>query len=95
MSQHHSILIVGGGSGGLSVAARLRNLPNPPEVTVIEPSDYHYYQPLWTLVGAGVLDKEAQESFPFDQSQERYGMYLLKVHALPELYWNGMLRGRA
>jgi sulfide:quinone oxidoreductase len=58
MSQHHSILIVGGGSGGLSVAARLRNLPNPPEVTVIEPSEYHYYQPLWTLVGAGVLDKE-------------------------------------
>ncbi|MEY4581642.1 MAG: hypothetical protein RL701_6345 [Pseudomonadota bacterium] len=42
----------------MSVAARLRNLPNPPEVTVIEPSEYHYYQPLWTLVGAGVLDKE-------------------------------------
>ena len=35
------------------------------------------------------------ESFPFDQARERYSMWLLKVHALPELYWNGMLRGRA
>jgi len=57
MTQQHSILIVGGGSGGLSVAARLRNLPDPPDVTLIEPSEFHYYQPLWTLVGAGVFDK--------------------------------------
>jgi len=58
MSQQHSVLIVGAGSGGLSIAARLRNQPNPPAVTIIEPSEYHYYQPLWTLVGAGVFDKE-------------------------------------
>ena len=57
-AEQHQVLIVGGGSGGLSVAARLRNLPNPPDVTIIEPSDYHYYQPLWTLVGAGLFDKE-------------------------------------
>lgn len=31
---------------------------------------------------------------PLDQSQERYSMYALKAYALPELYWNGMLRGR-
>ena len=31
---------------------------------------------------------------PFDQSQERYSMYALKAYGLPELYWNGMLRGR-
>jgi sulfide:quinone oxidoreductase len=35
------------------------------------------------------------ESFPFDQSRERYSMYALKTHVLPDLYWNGMLRGRA
>jgi len=35
------------------------------------------------------------ESFPFDQSQERYSMYLLKKYALPNLYWHGMLKGRA
>jgi sulfide:quinone oxidoreductase len=35
------------------------------------------------------------ETFPFDQSKERYSMYLLKKWLLPELYWHGMLRGRA
>jgi sulfide:quinone oxidoreductase len=55
--------------------------------------------PLVTGYGKLVLaefdyDGNPAESFPFDQSQERYSMYALKVYALPELYWNGMLRGR-
>lgn len=58
MTQHHSILVVGGGTGGLSVAARLRSLENPPDVAILEPSEKHYYQPLWTLVGGGVFRKE-------------------------------------
>jgi sulfide:quinone oxidoreductase len=58
---HHQVLIVGGGSAGLAVAAQLRNQSNPPQVTVIEPSDKHYYQPIWTLVGAGVFDKSVSE----------------------------------
>jgi sulfide:quinone oxidoreductase len=40
-------------------------------------------------------DGNPAESFPFDQTVERYSMYALKAYALPELYWNGMLRGRA
>jgi sulfide:quinone oxidoreductase len=28
-------------------------------------------------------------------SMERLSMYLLKAYALPRLYWDGMLRGRA
>jgi len=39
-------------------------------------------------------DGKPQESFPFDQSRERYSMYALKAYGLPEMYWNGMLRGR-
>ncbi|MFS8065486.1 MAG: FAD/NAD(P)-binding oxidoreductase [Byssovorax sp.] len=58
MPQHVSVLIVGGGTAGISVAARLRNAKNPPEVAILEPSEYHYYQPIWTLVGAGVFDRE-------------------------------------
>lgn len=53
------ILIVGGGSGGLTAAARLMQQVPAPRVTVIEPADTHYYQPLWTLVGGGVFTKEA------------------------------------
>ena len=40
-------------------------------------------------------DKQPQESFPFDQSQERFSMMMLKKYGLPNLYWHGMLRGRA
>lgn len=55
------IVIVGGGTGGLSTAAALRQHAEGRrfEVTVIEPSDYHYYQPLWTLVGGGLFPREA------------------------------------
>ncbi len=49
---HHRVLIVGGGSAGIGVAARLRRA-NVIDIGVIEPSDKHYYQPLWTLVGGG------------------------------------------
>lgn len=61
MSEHHEVLIVGGGTAGISVAARLNNLPAPPRVGIIEPSTKHYYQPIWTLVGGGVFPKEVSE----------------------------------
>lgn len=50
------IIIVGGGTAGLSVAARLRRSLHKTNIVLIEPSDKHYYQPLWTLVGAGMFD---------------------------------------
>ena len=50
--QHHQVVIIGGGSGGISVAARLKK-EHIADVALIEPSDAHYYQPLWTLVGGG------------------------------------------
>jgi sulfide:quinone oxidoreductase len=59
MSKHHSIVIVGAGTAGISAAARLCNQPNPPDVAIIDPAKTHYYQPLWTLVGGGVFDKES------------------------------------
>lgn len=58
MKDHYEILVIGGGTGGLSVAARLRDRPDPPEVAILEPSAKHYYQPLWTLVGGGVFPRE-------------------------------------
>lgn len=56
--EHHRVVIVGGGNAGISVAAQLqRKLPGL-DVAIIEPSDKHYYQPLWTLVGGGDAKKE-------------------------------------
>lgn len=59
MSEHHSIVVVGGGTAGITVAARLCRALDEPDVAIIEPSATHYYQPLWTLVGGGVVDREA------------------------------------
>ncbi|MDN5932143.1 MAG: NAD(P)/FAD-dependent oxidoreductase [Pseudonocardia sp.] len=50
--RHHEIVIVGGGSAGISVAARLMR-QDAADVAVIDPATTHYYQPLWTLVGGG------------------------------------------
>lgn len=58
-AQHHKIVIVGGGAAGISVAARLAT--HLDDIAIIEPSDRHYYQPLWTLVGAGCAARETSE----------------------------------
>ncbi|KAJ7321490.1 hypothetical protein OS493_034544 [Desmophyllum pertusum] len=49
----YQFVVVGGGSGGLSIASTLcRRYPKA--TAIIEPSENHYYQPLWTLVGGGI-----------------------------------------
>ncbi len=58
---NYQVVIVGGGTAGITVAAQLRKRSNPPEIALIEPSEKHYYQPIWTLVGAGVFPKEVSE----------------------------------
>nr|WP_290669233.1 FAD/NAD(P)-binding oxidoreductase [Ardenticatena sp.] len=55
----HQIVIVGGGTAGITVAARLLRERPDLDVAIIEPSEKHYYQPIWTLVGAGAVPREA------------------------------------
>ncbi len=57
----HQIVIVGSGTAGITVAARLRRADKSLDIAVIEPSDKHYYQPIWTLVGAGIFHKQVSE----------------------------------
>ena len=40
-----------------------------------------------------IYENKPAETFPFDQSKERYSMYILKKNFLPILYWKGMLKG--
>ena len=58
---HNQIIIVGGGSAGISVASRLIKADRTLDIAIIEPSSKHYYQPLWTLVGGGVVDASSTE----------------------------------
>ena len=55
------VIIVGGGTGGITVAARLAKKKIFSSITIIEPSSTHYYQPIWTLVGGGIVPKESSE----------------------------------
>jgi sulfide:quinone oxidoreductase len=60
-SKHHQIVIVGGGTAGITVAARFLRADNKLDVAIIDPAQKHYYQPAWTLVGAGVFDYKDTE----------------------------------
>ncbi len=53
MQKSYQILIIGGGNAGISVASKLLLKDKDLEIAIIEPSEKHYYQPAWTLVGAG------------------------------------------
>lgn len=57
--KNYRVIIVGGGNAGISVAARLKRKRPEIEIAIIEPSDKHYYQPAWSLVGGGVYDIDA------------------------------------
>ncbi|XP_060536420.1 sulfide:quinone oxidoreductase, mitochondrial [Cylas formicarius] len=48
------LLVVGGGTGGCAVAAKFSRKLGKNELVVVEHNDHHYYQPLFTLVGAGI-----------------------------------------
>lgn len=56
MSAHHQVVIVGGGNAGISVASQLLRKNKKLDIAIIDPAEYHYYQPAWTLVGGGAFD---------------------------------------
>jgi sulfide:quinone oxidoreductase len=51
--EHYTVVIVGGGAAGISVAANLRSKNSSIKTAIVEPSEVHYYQPAFTLVGGG------------------------------------------
>lgn len=51
--KHHSILIVGGGAAGVSTANNMRRKDSMIDIALIEPSEKHYYQPGFTIIGGG------------------------------------------
>lgn len=60
MKTHYKVVVIGGGTGGITVAAQLLRKSSyfRNEILILDPANTHYYQPLWTLVGAGVTPLE-------------------------------------
>ncbi|TPX35910.1 hypothetical protein SmJEL517_g01847 [Synchytrium microbalum] len=56
-SESYKVVVIGGGSAGLSVVGQLARdglFQTKKDICVIDPSSVHYYQPMWTFVGAGL-----------------------------------------
>ncbi len=52
-NQHHTLLIIGGGAAGVSVANNMRRQNADIDIAIVEPSEVHYYQPGFTIIGGG------------------------------------------
>ncbi|XP_077173435.1 sulfide:quinone oxidoreductase, mitochondrial [Paroedura picta] len=50
---YYEVLVLGGGTGGIAMSARMKRKVGAGNVALVEPQEKHYYQPMWTLVGAG------------------------------------------
>lgn len=60
-AKHFSVVIIGAGAGGISTAASLLKRKPGLSIALIDKAEKHYYQPGWTLVGAGVFQPNQTE----------------------------------
>lgn len=58
MKTQYQIAIIGAGTAGIMTAAQLLKKDKSLDIVIIDPAENHYYQPAWTLVGAGTYDYE-------------------------------------
>lgn len=55
------LLVVGGGTGGCTVAAKFAPSMGKHQCIVLDPAERHYYQPMFTMIGGGM--KHLPESY--------------------------------
>ena len=58
MKNNYNVVIIGGGTAGIMTVSQLKKKNPGISIALIEPSDTHYYQPAWTLVGANTFSFE-------------------------------------
>lgn len=52
------IVIIGAGAGGISLAAKLNSMLSNPDITIVDATEKHMYQPAYTLIGGGVVSPD-------------------------------------
>jgi eukaryotic sulfide quinone oxidoreductase len=56
----HKVVVIGGGTAGLAISHQLLRTGKfaQHDIAVVDPSEWHHYQPGWTLVGGGLKTKQ-------------------------------------
>ena len=57
-SMTYDVVIVGGGAAGIATASSILKRNAKVSIAIVDPAKDHYYQPGWTMVGAGVFTPE-------------------------------------
>lgn len=59
-ARNHKVVVIGGGSAGLAISHQLLRSGKfaQDNIAVVDPAEWHHYQPGWTLVGGGLKNKE-------------------------------------
>ncbi|KAM3516313.1 hypothetical protein MY11210_000072 [Beauveria gryllotalpidicola] len=59
-TRSHRVVVVGGGSAGANVSHQLLRAGKykQGDIAVVDPAEWHHYQPGWTLVGGGLAHKD-------------------------------------
>ena len=58
-ANRYDVVIVGGGAAGIGAAASVLKRRSTLKIAIVEPRDVHFYQPGWTMVGAGIFSFES------------------------------------
>ncbi|WEK42461.1 MAG: TIGR01244 family sulfur transferase [Candidatus Sphingomonas colombiensis] len=54
----YDVVIIGGGAAGIATASSILKRNSRVTVAIVDPAKDHYYQPGWTMVGAGLFTPE-------------------------------------
>jgi sulfide:quinone oxidoreductase len=60
-ARHYDVVIIGAGAAGIAACASLLKRRKSVRVCIVDPATSHYYQPGWTMVGAGVFEPASTE----------------------------------
>ena len=59
-ARNHRVVVIGGGTAGLAISHQLLRSGKfaQDDIAIVDPAEWHHYQPGWTMVGGGLVSKE-------------------------------------